>query len=480
MINTKFEIQKNGNKVNYIIDKIPQLVFVVLSLLFYFNNQTILLIYKLSYVVYSFLFIFSLLIKDKLEYSYLLFLFSLMFSTRLSDYYNFNINGVVITLEAFSVYVYSIFFFSRAKIYIKKNIAIYLYLLLILFSFLSLISNPNNKSYSIFISSILPQGFIILITITYLYNYGKTFYLIRLLKLILMLCILYATIQLWFESDYFNTLPDTRIVSIFYNPTIFSAVVILLWPLFLVEKFNNLNSFKIFFVVFFILFIELFTRTRGAHLIIFMQIILLLYLYKDKIIKNYKKYLFFLLFIVLFFVYFKNIFYFTVLSRYNYGSELKVTTNKLYSNKISIFDNNVSGGERLIAAEAGYYFGSHNILTGIGLGNFQKEFIKSKYRKMTNVDLESAHNLILNMFAEVGLPVALIWIFMLLFILNRLKNKNSYLSRIIFVSLFGERTYLIIFGGEFIHYHKYISYNMLLFYVILSIGIYITSIKASN
>jgi O-antigen ligase len=118
-----------------------------------------------------------------------------------------------------------------------------------------------------------------------------------------------------------------------------------------------------------------------------------------------------------------------------------------------------SSGERLLGLLGGLQIGFENPLFGVGLGNFRNAYPYTSASQNGLVSLESAHNFIINLFAEGGVAAVLIWLLIILLIGKRLRDSRSFLKKTgnymlylaLFISFWGFVLVTFAFYGEFFH-----------------------------
>jgi hypothetical protein len=261
-----------------------------------------------------------------------------------------------------------------------------------------------------------------------------------------------------------------RYVSVFYNPIIFANVIILLWPIAITfEPFKIKKNLKVIFlmrttIILLSLISILLTDSRGGILVFMIQMFWLLTKLKSNVyITNNIRYTAYFIILMVITIVFINIDFLleTVLRRF-------IESNPL--------DKGSSAFERLQGAFGGLELGSNNLFFGVGLGNFKQAYLSTSAASNALLELESAHNFIINLFAETGLFITATWILIITIPLNRIrvarvwlhsKNKDSLYIALI-TSIAGYTATQFLFYGEFLH--KNVGLPMVLYFIILALA----------
>ncbi len=454
-----------------------RLYYLVIYSILFLNIYSILSLYTMLHISYykvayicMLLFFFSslvmLLIKSN-HASIGLLLVSLFFASRLSGELMISFDDYIVTLDFILIFTYGIIMYFVYNMHFHYIVV--LYILIAAIQLLVGVIHYNKDFLTIIINGVLPQIMIIMYILEYLKTmqgfYTTTFFF----KIISILVIGYGLIQplLNFNGSLIS-LYSLRISSVFYSPVIFPIALLILWPLILInkpdKKINKYYSFIIFSIVF--LTIAL-TQSKGALLILLIQTI-----YIIKSVYKVKHFLVKMIFFA-FLLFFTPIFDLNIFSRIG---EISLSTD-------------TSTGERLLGIYAAVQFGLNNLIFGIGLGNFNHYFINSDYSAISGVDLESAHNYLLNIFAESGLIVTTIWLFIqytllrkILYGINNEKFvKYKYNLQLFFIALLGSLLYQILFGNEFFHLHNNVNYHNILYYSVFATSLaYMKLIKKES
>lgn len=466
-------IKKNNLQRNYFVwGIVALLVFAIVDLLHGQINTLPSLLPSSIYVysgriVFFLVALFALAIVVKIEWGVVFLLLFFPFLSRFSEYYQINVGSVGFTVDSLLVYflffcnvIYrlknNLFFFPGSK---KLPLVLFLF---IMFSLVSALLSNTVASVEVVLTGIIPSVLLYLVVFWNMHKYKYIMYVCKMLVCFLIASTLYTVYQpVVVEQVSLQDLLNRRWPSFYYNPIIFAGVLILLMPLY----FIFWNSTKKYFVKFGLTLVALmsfvalvFTGSRGGVAVGFAQVVF----YFVSIYKNKEKavflsrqkvkikrealvsFFFLLLPIIFFFKHPPDVFY-----RFIHW-DLSAPGS--------------SGFERVLAVKAAFEIGFKNFW-GTGAGNFQEGFLLTKAHLLGRLQLESAHNIFLNVFAEGGILSLLCFSFFMYTIFFQLKknskNKNYIISNTnIYLALcfYGFLIYSFLFYGEFQHRHSSIPY----------------------
>lgn len=328
--------------------------------------------------------------------------------------------------------------------------------------------NPSVFSLEILVFGVVTQFMVYQIARQNFHGLSDANRLIKILVIILMVCSLFAFIQPFIDKD-FVSLFMVRIPSIFYNPIIFANVIVLLWPYCLVVKLPKkispkLSLFYRSIMIAMSLMALLLTGSRGALIIIAMQSLVPIFCVKKMEVKMAKVTRSITVFITI-----------AIVGMFCISGDYIMSTVLRRFTQIDFNTKGTSSSERMLGLLGGLEIGSSHPIFGVGLGNFRYAYPNTKV-SLNGVDyLESAHNFIINLFAEGGFFAVIIWMLMVTLIAKRISNsraflrdKNEYLLYLTFlISFWGYVIVTFAFYGEF--FHKYSGLPMILYSVVIAV-----------
>jgi O-antigen ligase len=403
------------------------------------------------------------------ELSSSLLLLILPISARLSSFFVITLGDILIPIDAILIWaVWLLILFSKKMA--KDSIYRYwqIFLITVIISFLA---HPSGQALSIIIVGILTQFImyqIIEITCNSLADIKR---LIAILTCVIQFCCLFAFIQPFLNRgglDYFNI----RFSSVFYNPVIFASVIILLWPfcfaLELPRAFSRRIGIALKFVMISIcLIVLLLAGSRGGVLVFIIQILLIVFNIR-RMNKRAAKTAYAVAAVAIIFI---GIVFWT-----NGDIIINTVAGLRRFSSVDFNEAGSSADERVLGFRGGLELGTSYPLFGVGLGNFRYMYPITNAASGGMLALESAHNFIVNLFAEVGIIATIIWIAMLVLIFGRLRKIKKYLQSteeyILYISLLvsfiGFTLYGFVFYGEFVHNN--VGLPMLLYFVVMAMA----------
>ncbi|PHQ90962.1 MAG: hypothetical protein COB42_04150 [Sulfurimonas sp.] len=421
-------------------------------------------IYVISFILFSILFSISIVLLLYKRYeSVMVLLLALMFSTKLSDAVPIEYFTYTLTIESLAIFIFFLIYYFQERKILFDSFSFFSILLIVL-AFISLQFNDSIDGFTILISGILAQLVLYQIITMKTTTYQQIQSIIQILILILGVVTLFTVLQVFINYGDIAYIFKVRFSSIFYNPVIYSVALVGLWPfLFLVKitkRFNLKYIVQVILLSFFLISL-ISTQSRGAFIIFILQLIYMTVIFKSHIFK-YKILLSFIFIIII-----STIWLNIDLLDFSTSSRLFNMTN---------FTAGTSEGQRLLAAQIGLHIGYNNLWTGVGLGNFNLAYNLTEYIHVSTENLSSAHNFLLNIFAELGILGALFWssmifsiIYKLIKLRNYLENHHILMYHVFIVSFLGITMYQILFYGEFIHINKFISFHMVIYFTIMSL-----------
>ena len=293
--------------------------------------------------------------------------------------------------------------------------------------------------------------------------------MVNALGFVIVFCSAFAFAQPFINGyvvDYFYF----RFSSVFYNPVIFANVIILLWPFTLIYEPFGPNRrpkltlvFRVVGVVMSLAALML-TGSRGEIMIGIIQIIWL----SRKLLTNdqlnagrTRQLIYFLICLV------------PIIGIINFDFLLETVLRRFYD--LDFNEQGNSANERVLGALGGLELGLSNIFFGVGLGNFRYAYLTTSAAAEGLAQLESAHNLILTLFAEEGLLGTAAWLIMIAGACSRLAiakdwlyaNNASALHLVVMCSFYGYTATQLLFYGEFLHNN--VGLPMVLYLVVIGL-----------
>ena len=396
------------------------------------------------------------------------FLFLMPFGARLAEYFSPELSSIIVTVDLLAVGTTALIYYSIYKL--KSDKVYVFFLIFIVHATLSMMANVDPLAITIICSGVLSPFVAYAMVVSAVKDREDLTVLVNALGGVIIVCSLFSFVQPALNgrlADYFYL----RFSSVFYNPIIFANVIILLWPFLLVFKpsrlvaYPNLLKGIIGAFIVMVLAAETLTGSRGGMVICGTQLLWLIYVFTKKSLINSKRFrrLFVLCLILV-----------SGISIGSWGALYETVFRRFGS--ISFSEKGNSVHERMLGARGGLELGFQNPVFGVGLGSFPKNYLKTKAGLDGSLMLESAHNFILNLFAEMGFSGLLLWITILSFPVRRifqakpcqLVGTGDPIGKVMQCSILGYTATQFLFYGEFLH--KNVGLPMVLYFVALGLG----------
>ena len=375
-------------------------------------------------------------------------LISLLLHSRLSDDFNINISSFKISFDTILITLVFIINFFTLKF---PKLEAIIFLTLFISALCGELISEFGTELNVLINGFIPFVLIYLISFNAAKNTTAINNIASTLQFLAFLTFFYGLFQPIVNShlsDYFYI----RVSSLFYNPTIFGSVGVLLWP-FLFFYNKHIKSSVIKFITQIAGFLSIIlSGSRGPISIVILQFAVIYIadiFYKGNFDYSLRK------------LYFKFLIQISAFLLFCF--EFWDTISQILFRRFfdpGWLEYGSSGSERINGL-----FGAIEIfydypIFGVGLGNFKNAYILtlSNYRGFRALD--HAHNFIANMLAEQGI-FGVLWI--ILFIryiyISICIGKKPYeivpskkRHAIIFsTSIIGFTINIILFGGELVH-----------------------------
>lgn len=402
----------------------------------------------------------------------------LPFGARLSEYWSFEIGGIIVTCDVVAIWVSS---FIAMLLYGLKRDVLFLYFgVFIVLAIVSSMVNYNDLALTIIVCGMITP-FLLYGSVVSLVRAPKdVIRVVNALGLVIIICSFFSFLQPFLSgdvADYFYV----RLPSVFYNPVIFANVIVLLWPFTLVYEPFGPSRFPTLTVMLRVggalvaLAALLLTGSRGEMLVYLFQIVWLRNrLFADRDSKaRYSKYASYAVISAI-----------LIVAVSNANFLLDTVLRRFYHLDFMEYGN--SAHERLQGASGGLELGLGSPFFGVGIGNFKYAYPNTIAASAGMISLDSAHNFILNLFAEIGLPGLLLWLGILSRLFGRLKSvqewlysrNESSLYSVLKCSLFGYTATQFLFYGEFLH--KNVGLPMILYFIVIGLSSALYFMRKSN
>jgi len=429
----------------------------------------------------AFIFIFGaisltwlFIIKPK--YSLLGLLFVFLFGARLSSEYMLSIGHLRIPLEAIILFALFILYYTKHPIS-SDAFTGYLFTFVIVLIIVSMV-HPGNELLTILLAGPISQFIAYLLFRSVFKTKKRIEQLARGLSILLFLAILYGFVQPFLFGNWVDFI-FLRIPSFFYNPNIYASVLILLWPMILISYSDKMRTHKqktgVIIYIFLCLIAILLTGSRAALIIALVQSLIMLLILRRRSKRDKRKVSKLVMIgvacVIIVFAFWSQSILGTVLRRFE---------------QIDFTAPGNSASERILGAKGAIEIGLSHPLWGVGLGNFEKEYPKTAASQKGILKLESAHNYPLNLFAEAGILVVLLWAIVIAKLIIGMRTAlsmhlNTGLSEIaiaFFVSNIGEIAYTTLFYDDVVH--KGNGFPMVLWYIVIAIQMNLVKIKENK
>lgn len=386
---------------------------------------------------------------------------------RLSEYFSLEIGDIVVTADVIAIWVSVIISISVHRLR-RDSLSIY-FGSFVAFVVVSSLVNLDSLAPTIILFGIVTPLIVYGLFVSVVRDMQGIKLIVNALGFVVVFCSLFALVQPFINdniADYFYL----RLPSVFYSPVIFANVIILLWPFTLIsEPFGSTRLPKTTFVVRVIgvamSFVALLlTGSRGALVVCGVQVLWLLRKLRvdNQHCTSRTRYASYLMIFGILIIGFLNADFLldTVLRRFA---------------QTDFAEQGSSANERILGALGGLELGFSNPLFGVGLGNYRYAYLGTSSAATGALELESAHNFILNLFAEVGLFGVALWLLIIANFLRRLNvaknwlytNNESSLYIVVKCSLWGYTATQFLFYGEFLH--KNVGLPMVLYFVVFGL-----------
>lgn len=408
-----------------------------------------------------------MLMRLKPTVAIFLLLVILPLGARLSEFFTLEFGDMIVTVDAIAIWIAALISI-RVHGLRRDNFFVYFASFILLVMVSSLVNIDSNAP-SIILCGIVTPFLVYGLIKSVMKDMQGIKLIVRALGFVIIFCSFFAFAQPFINdnvADFFYL----RLPSVFYNPIIFAGVILLLWPFTLIyEPFGSNRLPKLTFAFRVIgagvsLVALLLTGSRGAVVICGLQILWLLIKFRVDNQHNARRirYASYLMILGIFIVVILNVDFLldTVLRRFS---------------QADFSERGNSASERMLGAFGGLELGINNLFFGVGLGNFKYAYPFTSTASTGMFELESAHNFILNLFAEVGLIGAALWLLLIASSFKRLNiakdwlyaRHESALHTVLKSSLFGFTANQFLFYGEFLH--KNVGLPMILYFVVLGL-----------
>ena len=408
-------------------------------------------------------------------YCLLPFFYSLMnlYDNNSASNFRYMFMAIIGSIALFSFIIYIIFLKRNCKLTFKNILPLILLISFLIWSFISSCLS-NNKSISFLGTDYRKEGFL-----TYLFYGGfigigamindKNKY--KILANIILITAIYGgainllgneiSLKLFATNPYAGFFHHFNHFAYFLNICIFIAILLML------DAKKILFKLYYFIVYIFLLFILIINNTFGVYLaILFSIIILIIYLIKNKLYKY--AIIIFLPFLILSCIlksdnyqYNKTIVFDNFV---DLGYDLKILTNNSKNTENNI-NSEIVNIDSVGSDRGGLWRNGLNFIKQKPLFGYGPDNLESEYNKL-NIDMDRAHNLIIQLAATTGIIGCLFYFSSLFVILiyNFKRNKFTLAISLIIVS------YLIssMFGNSM---YTISPYFMLLFGVLIGINL---------
>jgi hypothetical protein len=327
-----------------------------------------------------------------------IFVMLLLFAARLSSHFSLNFGPLALNVEVLlagyavlGLAAQGRFRFSRRALWV--GLPAVLFILYATVSTLGLVKNFSN-SVTMLVSGVY-VAFCSYLIFSRGFDASFTFRRLALaFTVFISICSWFSVLQPYLLEGWYGY-SILRVPSVFYNPVIYCAVLVLLWP-FAVQAFFSANSPSLKVVLFVNLLVIilslLLTRTRGGVLVFLPQALWMLWRYRFRVWEPgravSRKWFVALPLAVLLLVGLWKLSTFDghmLISRFGE----------------SLSQRGTSANERMLAAQGGIEMGLKHFW-GVGLGEYRFNYPATEAAKLGVVMQESAHNFFLNIFAELG------------------------------------------------------------------------------
>jgi O-antigen ligase len=386
---------------------------------------------------------------------------------RLAEFFKIELSDLVFTVDVIAIWM-----IASISILIhglrRDGLLIYFALFLMILTSLSLVKNSIN-SVNVLLNGVLTPFLIYILTQNVVKKYNDFKAIVIVLALVSFSCSLFAFVQP-IINDNVADLVYLRLVSVFYNPIIFANVLLLLWPFILIVGSDDKNQFVKLTVALksMALIVSLaalfFAGSRGADLICGLQILWIInknYSDQKKSLRKYRLQGFVVGGIII------------TLIAFNLEFLTETIFRRFFQS--NSYDEGGSASERFLGAMGALELGFSNILVGVGLGEFKDAYKTTYAASIGQLPLESAHNFVLNLFAEVGIFGLAIWLLIIFYVNRSLGVMKSWFGsmdklftyRALQISFIGYTASQFLFYGEFLH--KNVGLPMVLYFVVFAL-----------
>ncbi|HAT29420.1 MAG TPA: hypothetical protein DCW29_00785 [Janthinobacterium sp.] len=387
---------------------------------------------------------------------------------RLAEYFKFDLDVLMITVDVVAIWGAALISFSLRGL--RRDEMHLCFLLFVGVAAFSSLYNGAVAGAGIIVNGVLTQFLMYALVCSHLRDVAAVKRLLSVLAFVVVFCALFGFVQPVINHDPLEDFFYMRIPSVFYNPIIFANVIILLWPFLLVfEIFPPGRRRRLTYALragglVAALGALLLTGSRGGCVICALQIVWLLTKFK-KINRVSPRGMRFGLYGCLGLA--------ALLAAMNVDFLLETVLRRFAQIDFSAQGNSAS--ERVLGALGGIELGLKNPIFGVGLGNFKFAYPHTAAALRGSLELESAHNFILNLFAEVGGLAALLWLAITGMVFHRLEKLQKWLCdggepTLYFVlksGLWGGTATLFLFYGEFLH--KNVGLPMIFYFSVLGV-----------
>ena len=401
-------------------------------------------------------------------HSLALLLILLPLGARLSEFFSPDFLGVVVTLDVLVLWITSVLVLLALG-FRKGDRMLAVFMAFVGAAAVSSLVNMAPGGPTIILCGILPPFLIYLMIVKVVDSAKRVKGIIAVLNYTALLCALFAMAQPLINGrimEFFYI----RFASVFYNPIIFANVLTLLWPFLLVfEPFGSGNAPKWTLAIrglalIVVLGSLLLTGSRGAMVICALQgLWLSRKIYnRGNLGKRRSRLLLFLGLVMMG-------------SALIYNREVLVETVFRRFTQVDFAAQGNSAHERMLGFKGGVEIGLANPLFGVGLGNFRYAYPHTSTAASGTLELESAHNFIVNLFAEMGASGLILWLALLAIAFVRIKAAKSWvIERLglqthstILCAFVGYTATQGLFYGEFIH--KSVGLPMVLYFTVIGL-----------
>lgn len=461
----------------FVVEKIYFLIFGVMLLAILYGIKTSVSqfsqlfpegLYKYAAIIFlSGIICVWMLMMFKPTVALFLLLALLPLGARLSEYFSLEIGDIVVTADVIAIWISALISIGVHG-FRRDRLLTYYWLFIALVIFSSLV-NLDSLAPTIILFGIVTPLIVYGLFVSVVRDMQGIKLMVNALGFVIVFCSLFAFMQPFINdniADYFYL----RLPSVFYSPVIFANVIILLWPFTLIyEPLGSGGLPKLTFAFRVIgvavsLVALLLTGSRGGVAVCGLQIFWLLGKFRGSN-QHYARRVRYAAYIMIFGI--------LIIGFLNADFLLDTVLRRFA--QTDFLEQGSSANERMLGALGGLELGFSNPIFGVGLGGFKDAYLSTSSASAGELELESAHNFILNLFAEVGTLGVALWLFIIASAIRRLGIAKDWLySRhepalyiVVKSSFIGYTATQFLFYGEFLH--KNVGLPMILYFVVFGL-----------